>query len=53
MIEVGQPNAAIANRLRLSVKAVADHISSIFAKLRVVGRAEAIIKARDAGLGRA
>lgn len=32
---------------------VANHISSIFAKLQVAGRAEAIIKARDAGFGRA
>lgn len=52
LIAAGQSNAAIANRLGLSVKTVANHISSIFGKLQVAGRAEAIIKARDAGLGR-
>ena len=31
---------------------MADHISAIFAKLQVTGRSEAIILARDAGLGR-
>jgi DNA-binding NarL/FixJ family response regulator len=31
---------------------IANHVSAIFAKLQVAGRAEAIIKARDAGRGR-
>ena len=52
LIAVGQSNAAIANRLGLSAKTVANHVSSVFGKLQVAGRAEAIIKARDAGLGR-
>jgi DNA-binding NarL/FixJ family response regulator len=53
LVALGQPNAAIASRLGLSGKTIANHVSSIFTKLQVTGRAEAIIKARDAGLGRA
>lgn len=48
----GLSNAAIANRLGLSVKSVNNRTSAIFAKLQVAGRAEAIIRARDAGMGR-
>jgi DNA-binding NarL/FixJ family response regulator len=44
-------NAAIASRLGLSPKTVANHISSIFNKLQVADRAQAILRARDAGLG--
>jgi DNA-binding NarL/FixJ family response regulator len=44
-------NATIASRLRLSPKTVANHISSIFNKLQVADRAQAILRARDAGLG--
>ena len=44
-------NATIASRLGLSPKTVANHISSIFNKLQVVDRAQAILRARDAGLG--
>jgi len=46
-----QSNAAIAKRLVLSEKTVRNHVSNIFAKLQVADRAEAILKARDAGLG--
>jgi DNA-binding NarL/FixJ family response regulator len=52
LIAGGLTNAAIATRLGLSVKTVGNHTSTIFAKLQVAGRAEAIIRARDAGLGR-
>jgi DNA-binding NarL/FixJ family response regulator len=52
LLTLGQPNAAIAARLGLSAKTIANHVSSILTKLQVTGRAEAIIKARDAGLGR-
>jgi DNA-binding NarL/FixJ family response regulator len=52
LIAAGLPNAAIARRLGLAGKTVGNHISTIFAKLQVATRAEAIIRARDAGLGR-
>ncbi|MEV8516511.1 response regulator transcription factor [Dactylosporangium sp. NPDC051484] len=52
LIAAGLPNAAIASRLGLSLKTVGNHTSTIFAKLQVAGRAEAIIRAREAGLGR-
>ncbi|MEU8362565.1 response regulator transcription factor [Nonomuraea sp. NPDC048882] len=52
LIADGRPNGEIGRRLGISPKTVANHISSIFAKLQVADRAEAIIRARDAGLGR-
>jgi DNA-binding NarL/FixJ family response regulator len=51
LIAQGYTNAAIAERLTLSPKTVRNHVSNIFGKLQVAGRAEAIIRARDAGLG--
>jgi len=48
----GQNNRAIAQTLFIAPKTVANHVSVIFAKLQVADRAEAIIRARDAGLGR-
>jgi DNA-binding NarL/FixJ family response regulator len=50
MIASGMSNTAIATRLGLADSTVSNHISSIFAKLQVATRAEAIVKARDAGL---
>lgn len=47
----GRPNAEIARRLFLSEKTVRNHVSSIFAKLGVRDRAQAVARARDAGLG--
>jgi DNA-binding NarL/FixJ family response regulator len=52
LIAGGLTNSAIAGRLGLSAKTVGNHTSAIFAKLQVAGRAEAIIRAREAGLGR-
>jgi DNA-binding NarL/FixJ family response regulator len=46
----GMRNAAIADALYLSPKTVANHLSNIFSKLQVADRAEAIVRARDAGL---
>ena len=43
-------NPAFAEKLVLSPKTVRNHVSNIFSKLQVAGRAEAIIRARDAGL---
>lgn len=48
----GLGNAAIAQRLTLAPKTVANNVSSIFVKLQVAGRPEAIVRAREAGLGR-
>jgi DNA-binding NarL/FixJ family response regulator len=50
LIAQGHTNAAIAERLVLSPKTVRNHVSTIFSKLQVASRAEAIIRARDAGL---
>jgi DNA-binding NarL/FixJ family response regulator len=50
-IAAGRNNHQIAEQLGLSVKTVANHISAIFAKLQVADRTQAILRARDAGLG--
>lgn len=50
LIGQGYTNAAIAERLVLSPKTVRNHVSLIFGKLQVAGRAEAIARARDAKL---
>ena len=42
---------AIAHRLGLSEKTVRNHVSNIFNKLQVADRAQAILRAREAGLG--
>lgn len=52
LIASGQSNSAIAQALSLSPKTVRNHISSVFSKLRVADRAEAIIRAREVGLGK-
>jgi DNA-binding NarL/FixJ family response regulator len=52
LIAQGHTNAKIAARLYLSPKTVGNHISHIFIKLQVADRAHAIIRAREAGLGR-
>ena len=44
-------NPEIAHRLFLSEKTVRNHVSNIFSKLQVADRAQAIIRAREAGLG--
>jgi DNA-binding NarL/FixJ family response regulator len=52
LIAAGRSNEAIAERLYLSLKTVRNHVSNIFGKLQVADRAEAIVRAREAGLGR-
>jgi DNA-binding NarL/FixJ family response regulator len=51
LIASGQPNGAIGRALFISPKTVANHVSNIFAKLHVADRSEAIVRARQAGLG--
>ena len=51
LIAAGHPNPSIARQLFLSPKTVANYVSAIFAKLQVADRAEAMIRAREAGLG--
>jgi len=51
LVARGLTNAAIARQLVVSDKTVRNHVSNIFAKLHVAGRAEAVARARDAGLG--
>ena len=48
----GDTNAEIAEQLTISLKTVRNHVSNIFTKLQVVNRAQAAIRARDAGLGK-
>jgi DNA-binding NarL/FixJ family response regulator len=50
LIAEGLTNSAIAERLVLSPKTVRNYITQIFSKLQVADRAQAIIRARDAGL---
>ena len=52
LIAQGHSNAKIAARLFVSPNTVRNHITHIFAKLQVADRAQAIIRAREAGLGR-
>lgn len=47
----GLPTATIGARLGLAAKTVTNHASAVFAKLQVAGRAEAVERARRAGLG--
>jgi len=52
LIAQGLTNAAIAERLVLSPKTVRNHVSNIFGKLQVSDRNQAIIQARQAGMGK-
>jgi DNA-binding NarL/FixJ family response regulator len=51
LIAQGHPNPSIARHLSLSTKTVGNYVSNIFTKLRVADRTQAIIRAREAGLG--
>lgn len=51
LVARGLGNATIAARLGLSPKTVGNHVSALFGKLGVATRAEAVVRARDAGLG--
>jgi DNA-binding NarL/FixJ family response regulator len=51
LIAQGLNNAEIAQRLVISPKTVRNHVTNLFSKLQVADRAQAIIRAREAGLG--
>jgi DNA-binding NarL/FixJ family response regulator len=52
LIAAGYSNADVAAALVLSPKTVRNHVSNIFTKLHVADRAKAIVRAREAGMGR-
>jgi DNA-binding NarL/FixJ family response regulator len=51
LLAAGLTTATIGARLGLAAKTVTNHASAVFAKLQVAGRAEAVERARRAGLG--
>jgi DNA-binding NarL/FixJ family response regulator len=51
-LAAGKRNSVIARELELSEKTVRNHLSSILTKLQVADRSAAIVRAREAGLGR-
>ena len=51
LIAQGRNNQEIADQLFLSLKTVRNYVSNIFSKLQVADRAQAIVRAREAGLG--
>ena len=51
LVARGLDNTSVSRRLALSPKTVRNHLSNIFTKLQVADRSQAIVRARDAGLG--
>jgi len=51
LIARGRSNQEIADQLGLTLKTVRNHVSNIFSKLQVADRAQAVLRAREAGLG--
>jgi DNA-binding NarL/FixJ family response regulator len=51
LVAQGRSNADITRTLVLSPKTVRNHVSNVFTKLQVADRAQAIVRAREAGLG--
>ncbi len=52
LVAQGKSNQEIARQLFVSLKTVRNHVSNILLKLQVADRAQAVIRARDAGMGR-
>jgi DNA-binding NarL/FixJ family response regulator len=52
LMSQGASNKDIAEKLFISGKTVSNHITSIFSKLQVADRTQAVLRARDVGLGR-
>lgn len=51
LVARGATNTLIAHKLGISHKTVRNHVSNIFGKMHVADRAQAIVRARQAGLG--
>ncbi len=51
-LAAGLTNAEIGERLHLAAKTVANNVSTILNKLQVTQRSQAVVRAREAGLGR-
>lgn len=51
LLAQGRSNPEIARQLSLSVKTVANHVSNILGKLQLADRAQAMLRAREAGMG--
>lgn len=51
LVARGESNSAISRSLDIADKTVRNHLSSIFTKLQVQDRAQAIVRARESGLG--
>jgi DNA-binding NarL/FixJ family response regulator len=51
LIAQGHKNAVIAERLHLSPKTVRNYVSSILDKLQLADRSQAIVRARESGMG--
>jgi DNA-binding NarL/FixJ family response regulator len=52
LIAQGRSNGEIAARLAIAPKTVRNHVANVFNKLQVADRSQAIVRAREAGLGR-
>ena len=52
LIAQGHNNTVISNKLSLSLKTIQNYVSSILTKLQVADRAQAIVRAREAGFGK-
>jgi DNA-binding NarL/FixJ family response regulator len=52
LVAQGKSNQEIARQLFVSLKTIRNHVSNILVKLQVVDRAQAVIRARDAGIGK-
>src|ERR671917_949379 len=52
LVAEGKSNQEISRQLFVSLKTVRNHVSNILVKLQVADRAQAVIRARDAGMGR-
>jgi DNA-binding NarL/FixJ family response regulator len=51
LIAEGQSNSEIAEQLHISLKTVRNHVSNIYNKMQVTDRVQAVLRAREAGLG--